>query len=217
MPNAENYDLAYGPETYRDLSDALTALLSRIKGEARKRDARKLLETGEMAHLREFLLAEGLPDSTLNLVSRMDPMLMGGEYLPDYEEGEVEVARVSLESMTGDVISIRARPAAEGIRYRVVDEYETVFDCTPEVSEPPLTMGELIDLLDGSYADDWQGTGLVSSWRDDNLHDDDPEEAESLVDFVTVSSDLYPQLQQWYEEEAQEWLDRIRSKSHDES
>jgi hypothetical protein len=172
-------------------------LLSRIKGEHRKRDARKLLETGWMEELREFLLAEGLDDETRAMVSRMHPMLMGGEYLPDYEEDEVEIARVSLKSTTADVISIRARPSPEGIRYRIVDEYEKVFHCGPEVSERPLTMGELIELVDKTEADVWQGRDLVSCWRDYNLEADDydPEYAEELVDFVTVSSDFYTQLQ----------------------
>jgi hypothetical protein len=175
-----------------------------------------------MEELREILLAEGLDESTLAMVSRMHPMLMGGEYLPDYEEEEVEIARVSLESTTADVISIRARPTPEGIGYRVVDEYETVFHCRPDVSERPLTMRELIELLDKTEAADWQGTGLVSLWRDSNLEADDydPEYAEELVDFVTVNSDFYPELRKWYEEEAREWLARIREKyraAHDDN
>jgi hypothetical protein len=204
------------------LSEVHTVLLSRIKGEERKRDARRMLETGQMAHLREFLLAEGLGENTLALVSRLHPMLMGGEYLPDYEEDEVEIARVSLKSTTADVISIRGRPTPDGIGYRVVDEYETVFHCRPDISERPLTMRELIELLDKTEADDWQGTGLVSLWRDSNLEaqEYDPEYAEELVDFVTVSSEFYPQLAKWYEEEAQEWLARIREKcraAHDDN
>ena len=34
---------------------------------------------------------------------------MSGEYLPDFEGDEVEIARVTLASVTGDVVSIRAR------------------------------------------------------------------------------------------------------------
>jgi hypothetical protein len=214
MPNEHTYNLDYRPTSYWDLSEVQTVLLSRIKGEERKRDARRMLETGQMADLREFLLAEGLGENTLALVSRLHPTPMGGEYLPDYEEDEVEIARVSLKSTTADVISIRARPTPEGIRYRVIDEYETVFHCRPDVSERPLTMHELIELLDKTEADDRQGIGLVSLWRDDNLEADDydPEYAEELVDFVTVSSDFYPRLGMWYEEEAQEWLEGIRDK-----
>jgi hypothetical protein len=38
---------------------------------------------------------------------------MGGEYLPDYEEGDVEIARIELESTTADVISIRVKKEGE--------------------------------------------------------------------------------------------------------
>ena len=47
---------------------------------------------------------------------------MGGEYLPPLRKGEVEIARISLESTTDDQISIRARRGRERIRCRVVDE-----------------------------------------------------------------------------------------------
>jgi hypothetical protein len=220
MPNERKYDLDYRPTSYWDLSDVHTVLLSRIKGEHRKRDARKLLETGRMEELREILLAEGLDESTLAMVSRMHPMLMGGEYLPDYEEEEVEIARVSLDSTTADVISIRARRTAEGIRYRVVDEYETEYRCVPELSEWLLSTGKLITLID--TAESFEIAGLVKPIRDFNVeaNDNDPEYAAEMVDFVTVSSDFYPQPGNWYEEEAEEWLARIREKyraAHDDN
>ncbi len=49
---------------------------------------------------------------------------MGDEYLPDYLPGEVEIARVSLRSVTADMIALRARPEGVGIRYRWVAEQE---------------------------------------------------------------------------------------------
>jgi hypothetical protein len=47
---------------------------------------------------------------------------MGGEFLADYLKGENEIARVVLQSVTDDVISIRAQQVEEEIAYRVVDE-----------------------------------------------------------------------------------------------
>ena len=60
---------------------------------------------------------------------------MSGEYLPDFDGDEVEIARVTLASVTGDVISIRARGQHALIHYRIVDEYEdqgSVYHCEPE-------------------------------------------------------------------------------------
>lgn len=44
-----------------------------------------------------------------NLTNFWGPSWMGGEYLPDSEPGEVEIARIVLQSTTMDVFSIRAR------------------------------------------------------------------------------------------------------------
>ena len=75
---------------------------------------------------------------------------MGGEYLPDYAEGEVEIARIELESTTADVISIRVKKEGERIAYLIVDEYETEFNILPTHSDKPLTLSELVRLIDGA-------------------------------------------------------------------
>ena len=49
-----------------------------------------------------------------------------GEYLPEKKEGEVEIVFVEKRSTTGDVMSLRAMPDKNGLRYRLVDEYEEV-------------------------------------------------------------------------------------------
>ena len=40
----------------------------------------------------------------------MHPMFMGGNYLPDAEEGEVEIARIEISSTTRDVTCVFAKP-----------------------------------------------------------------------------------------------------------
>ena len=83
---------------------------------------------------------------------RVHPSNMGGEYLPPLRKGEVEIARISLESVTADQISVRARRVRERIRYRVVDEYSetSTYVCHPASSVSPLSMGELIALMEGA-------------------------------------------------------------------
>ena len=51
-------------------------------------------------------------------------------------------------STTADQISIRAAWDAGRIRYSVDDEYGTTFVCAITESERPLTMGEVIRLID---------------------------------------------------------------------
>ena len=82
---------------------------------------------------------------------RFHPSNLGGEYLPRLRKGEVEIARISLESTTADQISVRARRLGRRIGYRVVDEYGSDFAtyvCHPASSASPLSLGELIALIE---------------------------------------------------------------------
>jgi hypothetical protein len=66
---------------------------------------------------------------------------MGGEYLPDPAEQEVEIARITTASTTQDV----ARRRKRCIRYKWVDEYggETLSGRSTRTSTRPLTLGAL--------------------------------------------------------------------------
>jgi hypothetical protein len=209
MTDTGQYDLNYRPQTYWD--DALGILLSNIKGEHRRRRVLELVREGRIDAIEQFLLAEKLPDPVRELVGKIHPVFMGGEYLPDCEEKEVEIARVSLQSTTADVISIRAKQGPEGIKYRIADEYESVFKFVPETSSEPLTLRELIGLIDSVEYEDSQGhKGLTNSFRDLNFAADTSEDAaqraQELVDFVSVTSNVYTELERWYRDEAYSWL-----------
>ena len=83
--------------------------------------------------------------------TRRTPLLdPGQDFLPEREGGEVEIACVLLASVTADVITIRARRRGNRIVYRIVDEYETCFRFKPKTSTQPLSLGELIALIDGA-------------------------------------------------------------------
>jgi hypothetical protein len=73
---------------------------------------------------------------------------MGGEYLPDYGNCEVEIARFELKSTTYDVISLRACPSGSHIKYSLVDEYETEYSLPQQTSSQPFSLLELIRFLD---------------------------------------------------------------------
>lgn len=196
MPDPSQFDLDYRPTTYWAGFARATA---NVKGTTR----RKMVGQPDVP---AALLAESLDDETRAAVGQLDPAFMGGEYLPDHTDDEVTIARVELASTTGDVIEIRARRTADGVAYRVVDEYESPWSCAPASSAGPLSMGELIRLIDG--ATDGERSGLTTAMRDYQLEGDvEPEEA---ADFVTVVSDFYPQLGAWYEAEAVEWLEQRR-------
>jgi hypothetical protein len=138
---------------------------------------------------------------------------MGGEYLPDFLRDEVEIARVVMKSTTMDVISIRARPTKHRIIYRIEDEYGDLWDeddawghyvPKPKTSTRPLTLKQMIDIIDYNE--------LVDGPRNLN-YEDGGSSAEELYDFCTVSSVFYPQLEYWFDDANQRWLDNeIKSK-----
>ncbi len=82
---------------------------------------------GKLEELDPALLHDVPHDAARQSLGRIHPSFMGGEYLPGYLPGEVEIARICLRSTTSDVISLRARPNEAGIAYRIADEYEGNF------------------------------------------------------------------------------------------
>ena len=124
---------------------------------------------------------------------------MGGEYLPPLRPNEVEIARVTLRSVTMDVFSIRARRAGERIYYRLVDEYleqepPERFVVKPKWSKKPLTMRQMVSIIDEN--------GLIDEWRDFNF---DGTNVDHIFDFATASSEFYQQIAEYYATQNEAW------------
>jgi hypothetical protein len=205
MPDERRFNLGYRPTTYWPTSQFASAYVAGTK-------RRELTADGHLpSDVRPELLREHLSETTRTAWGAIHPSFMGGEYLPERRDGQAVVARVELASVTGDVIELRAMRSSEGgIDYEVVDEYENEFDFSPRHSIEPLTLGQLIGLLDGVShfgADAALGDGLTSFYRNLNFSED-PAGAES---FVRVHSSFYDELEPWYAEEARDWMeDRLR-------
>jgi hypothetical protein len=210
MTRSGDVDLSFRPATYWPKSLTTEQLLSRVKGKARRDIARKVLEEQGFPGLSTFLARQELPPSDRAGWGATHPDFMGGEYLPSLEDGEVEIVRVSLASTTADQISICARRAGAGIEYRVVGEYEEDQGMHYQIpfkrSEQPLTLGELIRLMDGSHipGDIYAGGLVVSNWESGFSGNNDVEEA---MRFVKIESSFYPQLAAYYGKVAEGWCD----------
>lgn len=203
------FDLDFRPASYWPESRTREQLLVNIKGKVRRDLARQILEEDGFAGLNAFLVREGLGGEDLFMWGRVHPAMMGGEYLPELHTGEVEIARISLASTTGDQISIRAYREDGVIRYAVVDEYESVIRLAIETSEAPLTLGELIRFIDESgYQGDYYTGGLVVSHLNANL--DAGSDIDDLEGFVSVESAFYPGLDSYYAGVLERWLDEHR-------
>jgi hypothetical protein len=201
LPNANDYDLNFRPNSYWGAQELGAYYGSRIKGELRRKMVVSAVDQGAVP---EKMLESELDNNIKTAMGRIHPWNMGGEYLPDLFPNEVEIARVILKSTTMDVFSIRARHTKHRIIYRIVDEYEPEFwdfELTKKTSVRPLTMRELVSMIDNST----EG-GLVGSGRDYHFYEDgiDPEK---IYNFETAASAFYPELEPWYDAVNEEWLE----------
>jgi len=143
----------YRPRDYFGRHDLQTALLTQVKGTVRRKALLDAIEEGEFNEVPDALKGPALSEPVRQFVGSLHPALMGGEYLPTVENVEVEIARISIQSTTGDVTSVYARLSGKRIAYRVVDEYggDTLSGNTRRTSSRPLTMGQLIDFFLGAW------------------------------------------------------------------
>jgi hypothetical protein len=181
-----------------------THLLSRVAGQERREALRRQLTAGDL-NLPPELVVCLLDEEDRAAIGRIHPAFMGGEYLPPLLDDEVEIARVSLASVTADQISVRAQRVQRGIAYRIVDEYGEDgpgYVCRSNRSELPLTLGELVAMIDGAQ----EGGGAAMSALISNVESgaDLPRE---YRDFVRVSSEFYSQLRAYYEARIEAWFD----------
>ena len=210
VPEVPGIDLAYRPRNYFWAADLKIPLPSSIAGESRRRLVRALME-------RNVPIPEGLDAAVLDEAMRkawvgLHPSHMGGEYLPTLRRGEVEIARVSLQSVTADQISIRARRMGGRIGYRVVDEYPetSTHVCHPASSAAPLSLGELIALMEHAS----EGGSIIFPILAMNSQYSTPAE---LGSFITVTSDFYPDLGSFYRALTDAWLEERTREKSDES
>jgi hypothetical protein len=207
-------DQNYRPVTYWPEALDQEQLLSRIQGESRRTIARNILAEEGFTGLNQFLAREALNDEERRAWGLVHPQCMGGEYLPKMDVEDVEIARISLASTTGDQISIRASHAGGTIRYAVLDEYESEFELAFTESKQPLTLGELIQLIDGSrHCEDEQPGGLlVCHWE--NMVEWD-ESLDDAIAFAWIQSSWYPELSTYYAQVASDWCEAKRKEQPD--
>jgi hypothetical protein len=176
-------DLEYRPKTYFRPVALEKYLLSKVKGAVIRKKIAALFEEGRHDEARELVDLAGLSKEGQKRLESLHPMYIGGNYLPDAEQGEVEIARIDIDSTTHDVTSVYARLEDGVIHYRVVDEYggETLREPTEAKTAAPMTLGELTDF----FLQAWPLIEVLES-----NFEDDPERA---LGFFSGTSDFYPE------------------------
>jgi hypothetical protein len=157
-------------------------LLSKVKNAVLRENLKQLDAEGRHDEVKALLGSSGIDARTLKALERLHPRLMGGNYLPETGEREVEIARIAIASTTGDVTSVYARQLGGAIGYRVVDEYggDTLQGPGEMESALPLTLGELMDFFMGT----WPLEDVVEMNFEGDL--------EGGLGFFSASSEFYP-------------------------
>jgi hypothetical protein len=191
-------DLSFRPASYFWPMGLETHLLSRIKGAERRAAAEGLIKAGRVDEIFDFIAKSALDDDERRAFGGIHPRFMGGEYLPDLAENEVEIARITIQSTLQDVTSVFARRGKRRIHYRVVDEYEgeTLCGKAERTSTRPLTLGELEKFFNGVWS--------IFEILEMNFADDgyDPD---GIRSFASVTSQFYPQIGELYRQRIEAW------------
>lgn len=124
--------------------------LRRIKGNYRRFFIQRAIREDGFESIPPAWLQHNLSEALKEVLGRQAPNARGGEDLPDLEEGEVEVARLTLaNAVHGEVTSLRARrdPEGPGILLRLSDEYETHYELPFGTVDGPLTPAQILELF----------------------------------------------------------------------
>ena len=141
-------DWSYRPSDYFWAYDRGIRLASNIKGAERKALYERLLKEGDSGACDQIFMQSSLTVEQRRMANT-HPAFMGGEYLPDCNLNEVEIARITIASTTQDVTCVYAKRGSGGIEFRVVDEYEgmTLDDESTHLTTVPLTLSELVQFF----------------------------------------------------------------------
>jgi len=141
-------DLDFRPTSYFWPLTYETHVVNTIKGERRRELARNSLDFG-LTPLEGRFAAPGLDDEDRAALEQLHPSFMGGEYLPDRHETEVEIARICVQSAKSEVVCVYVRPVGKRLHYRVVDEHggATLQGKTTRTSVRPLKLREVVRLI----------------------------------------------------------------------
>lgn len=199
----EDYD--FRPARYFIPTDLRQLIIQNVKGNKRKTILLEMFDHGEIDDAFESLAESCLSESARTLFGSIHPAFMGGEYLPNLIKDECEIARISMQSTTGDVISIRARLQSGKFYHRIVDEYKTRYRVAIRTSEEPLSLGELVTQIDESCHENAY-KGLAIGIFEYQLNECGTEIDDLDADFLTVDSAYYPKLDNHYKKAIADWF-----------
>lgn len=182
MTHIEKFDLGFRPRTYFAPTNLLKHQISQIKDELVRRHLLDLYQLENFDEIDEVLKSH---QENGDHYGAIHPAFMGGQYLPDMEENELEIARLMIRSVTYDITALYARFEKGRVHYRMADEYEgeTLVEPTRLVADKPLSLGEMRGFFLSSYS-------LIECLEWNNFFWENSRT--EALDFFEASSDFYP-------------------------
>jgi hypothetical protein len=119
------------------------SVIRRIKGNFRREFVMRGILDGGLDSVPPAWLEHDVSSFLKDFLTSQHPRARGGEDLPDLEEGQVEIARLSLtNSVHAEVTSLRAKQDGDGIALSMVDEYGTEIELAESrIIKPPSDRG----------------------------------------------------------------------------
>ena len=181
---SDDLDLDFRPKSYFRPEKLEKYLLSKVKGAVLRKKLKALFDEGRHHEVRDLVGDAAFSVADRKALESFHPMFMGGNYLPDTEDGEVEIARISIQSTTFDVTSVYAKPVDGVIHYRVVDEYggDTLQEPSEAITLAPMTLGEFAEF----FLTAWPLIDVLEMNYEDNV--------DGALGFFSADSDFYPDL-----------------------
>lgn len=179
---ANGLDINFRPKSYFGPLSLPEQLLAQVKGDVVKERLGTLCKDGRYDEVVQLLGEHGISNSQFKELGKIHPMFLGGNYLPDTEGNEVEIARIVIESTTFDVTCMFAKFDDGKIHFRVVDEYggDTLSGPCEMTSKEPLTLGQVVDF----FLTAWSLIDVLEMNFEDDLN--------SALGFFTGKSEFYP-------------------------
>ena len=204
-----NIDLNYKPISYF-LYKKYGLSIGEIKGAERRLQMLNFINS-DINQLGSQLLKPKLTAEERRYIGNIHPSFMGGEYLPDTEINEVEVARITIASTTQDVTCVYVKEQDGLLIYRIVDEYEggTLDGPCQMVSNSPVSLETLMNF----FIDGWDIFNcLNANFYDYNF---DPYLVKGFI--VDANSNFYSQFGQLLDERINIWLSLVRKDLEDDN
>lgn len=124
------------------------AVLRRIKGADRRAMVADLIKRDGLDSIPVELTTQNLDEHRGTWWKLLGWRASGGEDLPNLKKSEVEIARVrNVDTIHGEVTSLRAIRRGKKIQLRLCDEYRTEFTLPTESIDKPFSSSELIRFL----------------------------------------------------------------------